>query len=222
MSVNRFKLVVFDLDGTLISVDSIWRFLHEKLNTWSKAKLYAEMFYSGKIDYVTWARLDVSLWRGIPLKRIEDLTSEIEYVENSHETVSWFKRMGFKVGVISAGLSVLAERAMLDFNLDFAEANRLTVRNGLLTGEVEVTVAHGEKDKVLDNIIRRFGIEREECIAIGDDESNISLFKAVGLGIAFNPTSREVAENADIVVYGRLLNVVSKVADLISQRDIRI
>lgn len=216
MSMNRFKLVVFDLDGTLISVDSIWRFLHEKLNTWSKAKLYAEMFYRGEIDYATWARLDVSLWRGVPFKLIEDLTSEIGYVENAYETVNWFKRMGCKVGVISAGLSVLAEKAMLDFNLDFAEANRLIVRNGLLTGEVEVTVAHGEKDKVLDKIIHRFGVRREECIAIGDDESNISLFKLVGLSIAFNPTSKEVAENADIVVLGKLSNVISKTVGLLS------
>lgn len=216
MSVNRFKLVVFDLDGTLINVDSIWRFLHEKLNTWSKAKLYAEMFYRGEIDYSTWARLDVSLWKGIPFKLIEDLASEIGYVENAYETVNWFRRMGCKVGVISAGLSVLAEKAMLDLNLDFAEANRLIVRNGLLTGEVEVTVAHGEKDKVLDKIIHRFGVRREECIAIGDDESNISLFKLVGLSIAFNPISKEVAENADIVVLGKLSNVISKTVGLLS------
>lgn len=213
MSANRFKLVVFDLDGTLINVDSIWRFLHEKLNTWSKAKVYAEMFYRGEIDYATWARLDVSLWRGVPFKLIEDFSSEIGYVENAYETVSWFRRMGCKVGVISAGLSVLAEKVMLDFNLDFAEANRLIVRNGLLTGEVEVTMAHGEKDKVLDKVIRRFRVKRDECIAIGDDESNISLFKIVGLSIAFNPKSKEVAENADVVVLGKLSNVVSKMVE---------
>lgn len=214
--MGYFKLVVFDLDGTLISIDSIWRFLHEKLNTWYKAKRYAEMFYRGEIDYATWARLDVTLWRGLPFKLIEDLISEVEYTENAYETVHWFKRMGFKVGIISAGLSILADRVKSDFNLDFAEANKLIVRDGLLTGEVEVTVAHGEKDKVLDKIIHRFGIERRECIAIGDDESNISLFKAVGLSIAFNPTSQKVAENADIVVLGKLSNIIPKIADLIS------
>ncbi len=214
--MNRFKLVVFDLDGTLTNVDSVWRFLHEKLNTWSKAKTYAEMFYRGEIDYATWARLDVSLWRGIPFKLVEGLISEVGYVENAYETVNWFKRMGCKVGVISAGLSVLAEKAVLDLGLDFAEANSLIVKDGLLTGEVEVTVAHGEKDKVLDKVLRRFGVCKEECIAIGDDESNISLFKAVGLSIAFNPTSKEVAENADIVVLGKLSNTISKIVELLS------
>jgi phosphoserine phosphatase len=216
--MDRFKLAVFDLDGTLVNVDSIWRFLHVKLGTWSKAKLYAEMFHRGEIDYATWARLDVSLWRGVPFKLIEEFISEIGYVEDAYETVNWFKKSGCKVGVISAGLYVLAEKAMLDFNLDFAEANRLIVRDGLLTGEVDVTVAHNEKDKVLDNVIRRFGVRREECIAVGDDESNISLFKAVGLSIAFNPTSKEVAENADIVVSGRLSNIIPKLVEFLSKR----
>jgi phosphoserine phosphatase len=215
--MDRFKLVVFDLDGTLVNVDSVWRFLHVKLGTWGKAKLYAEMFYRGEVDYTTWARLDVSLWRGVPFKLIEEFASEIGYVEDAYETVNWFKKSGCKVGVISAGLSVLAEKAMLDLDLDFAEANRLIVRNGLLTGEIEVTVAHGEKDKVLDNVIRRFGVGREECIAIGDDESNVSLFKVVGLSIAFNPKSKDVAENADIVVFGGLSNTVSKVVEFLSR-----
>jgi len=217
--MDRFKLVVFDLDGTLVNVDSIWRFLHMKLGTWSRAKLYAEMFYRGEIDYATWARLDVSLWRGVPFKLIEEFILEIGYVEEAYETINWFKKSGCKVGVISAGLSVLAEKAMLDFNLDFAEANRLIVRDGLLTGEVDVTVAHNEKDKVLDNVIRRFGVRREECIAIGDDESNISLFKAVGLSVAFNPTSKEVAENANIVVFGKLSNIVSELVEFLSKRS---
>ena len=37
-------------------------------------------------------------------------------------------------------------------------------------------------------------------MAVGDDESMIPIFRAVRLGIAFNPRSQEVAKSAHVVV----------------------
>ena len=212
-----FKLVVFDLDGTLTDVDSIWGFLHRRLGTWDRARVHAEMFYRGEIDYAEWARLDTALWKGVPFSRIEALVSEVGYVDGAYEVVERLKGMDLKVGVISAGLKVVAKKAMRDLGLDFAEANELVVRDGLLTGEIAIKVSHGEKHMVLDKIRRRFSVEMSECVAVGDDITNISLFKAVGLSIAFNPTCREVAENADYVV-SDLREVVSIVEEVMARR----
>lgn len=208
---KRFRLIAFDLDGTLTKIDSIWRLLHDRLGTWSRAKVYADMFYRGEINYAAWARLDAALWKGIPFKQVEGIVSEIEYADGAYEVVERLRAMGLKVGVISAGLSVVADRALRELRLDFAEANRLTVKNGVLTGEIVVEVSHGEKDRVLDKVRARFSVSRGECIAVGDDVTNISLFKAVGLSIAFNPTTSEVAESAHVVVKGDLRRVVSVV-----------
>lgn len=212
-----FKLVVFDLDGTLTDVDSIWGFLHRKLGTWSRARIHADMFYSGKIDYVEWARLDTALWKGVPYSRIVELVSEIGYVEGAYETVRELKEMGLRVGVISAGLKVVADKAMIDLGLDFAEANELVVRDGVLTGEIIVRVSHGEKHIVLDRVRRRYSAEMEECVAVGDDITNISLFNAVGLSIAYNPTCRGVVESADYVI-SDLRRVVSIVEEEAKRR----
>lgn len=216
-----FKLAVFDLDGTLTDVESIWGFLHRRLGTWDKARVHAEMFYSGRIDYAEWARLDTALWKGVPYRRVRELVSEIGYVEGAYETVEGLRRMGLRVGVISAGLRVVAEKAMRDLSLDFAEANELVVKDGVLTGEIIVRVSHGEKHVILDEVRRRFSAEMSECVAVGDDITNISLFKAVGLSIAYNPTCREVAENADYVV-SDLRRVVSIVEEEARRRRRRL
>ena len=57
--MQKLRLIVFDVDGTLLKVTSSWQFLHEKLGTWNKGKQHAEEFYQGIITYEEWARLDL-------------------------------------------------------------------------------------------------------------------------------------------------------------------
>ncbi|MFQ6085233.1 MAG: hypothetical protein ACE5OY_03085 [Candidatus Bathyarchaeia archaeon] len=43
-SSSRIRLVVFDLDGTLTTIRSIWRLIHDELGTWDKAREFRERF----------------------------------------------------------------------------------------------------------------------------------------------------------------------------------
>ena len=65
---NDLKMVVFDVDGTLVKEHS-WQFVHKSLGTWVEGRKYREMFFDGRISYEEWALLDASLWRGLPLQQ---------------------------------------------------------------------------------------------------------------------------------------------------------
>jgi len=110
-----------------------------------------------------------------------------------------------KVVLLSAGLSLLSEKIERELSIDYSLSNELIVKDNFLTGEVKVNVSLNNKDKVLNHVLRRFSVKSDECCAVGDDESLISLFKKVALGIAFNPCSDEVEKNADIVVKSKNL-----------------
>jgi len=198
--MGKLRLTVFDVDGTLIKVDSIWRFLHEKLGTWTKGKQNAELFFQGRITYEEWAQLDASLWKNQPLRKVQQIVNEIPYVDGAPEAIKTLKKCDVKVVLLSAGLSLLGERIDKELNIDHSLSNELIARNNLLTGEVKVNVSLNNKDKVLNHILQRFNVKPAECCAVGDDESLIPLFKKVALGIAFNPCSEEVENNADVVV----------------------
>lgn len=48
---HRFKLVVFDLDGTLTRERSIWEYIHVRLGKWyGFAEEYQRQFLAGKIS----------------------------------------------------------------------------------------------------------------------------------------------------------------------------
>jgi len=42
--MKKLRLVVFDVDGTLVKVESSWQHLHEQLGTWDRGRKYAERF----------------------------------------------------------------------------------------------------------------------------------------------------------------------------------
>lgn len=53
-SMSKLRLVVFDVDGTLLKIRSSWQHLHEALGTWDRGKQYAEQFFQGLIGYEEW------------------------------------------------------------------------------------------------------------------------------------------------------------------------
>jgi phosphoserine phosphatase len=199
---KNLKLVAFDLDGTLTCVDSIWRYLHEALGTWDRASVYAQRYERGEIDYGEWARLDTALWKGIPIRRLQELVNRIPYVDHAKEVVEILRGEGIKVGVISAGLTILTDRAARELGLDFAWANILKVQGGRLTGEIDVLVTFDGKGSILRSIRKAYGFRASECAAVGDDETDISLFQEAGIRIAFNPKSPRLEALAHATIRG--------------------
>jgi len=198
--VKKPKLVVFDVDGTLMKVASSWQFLHEKLGTWDKGKQYAEQFFNGVITYKEWARLDAYLWKGLPLKRVQEIIDGIPYMNGALEVLTALRDGGLKVVLISAGLSLVTGRIEREIGVDGFLANDLKVEKGFLTGEVKVNVSVHNKDTILIRMLKKFNLKVDECAAVGDDETLIPLFGKVGLSIAFNPRSKVVEKQADVVV----------------------
>lgn len=64
---------------------------------------------------------------------------------------------------------------------------------------LEVLPGNSNKGKALKYLADHLGIKREEVIAIGDGENDISMIKYAGLGIAMNNAKRELKETADYV-----------------------
>jgi len=212
--VKKLRLVVFDVDGTLMKAVSSWQFLHERLGTWNRGKQYAEQFFRGAITYEDWARLDASLWRGLKLGRVRQIVDSIPYTIGAQDVITTLRRKGFKVVLLSAGLSLVTDRIEREIGVDDSLANELKVENGLLTGEVKVNVSVDNKDAALLRMLKRCNLGMDECVAVGDDETMIPLFEKVNLSIAFNPRSWVVEEQADIVVKSdNLREVLSHILD---------
>lgn len=176
------KLIAFDLEGTLTDMIS-WELLHKKFKTHDKAKEHMELFFSGKIDYYEWARLDASLWKGRSKKEVEEVFREITLKDYAQELLSWLKRNDFKTAIISGGLMCLAKRVAEILGIDYVFANELVFdERGRITGDVIVRVTFDNKGEILRSLKER--LKPELTIAVGDWKNDIPMFKEADISIS--------------------------------------
>lgn len=196
----RYKLIVFDIDGTITRHISSWRYIHERLNIWDAlAHKYQDKFLAGKISYRRFCELDAAHWKGMSEKKLYDIFKEVKYSRNAKKAIGTLKKSGFKLVAISTGLQFMTDRIKKELLFDYVLGNRLDVKNGELTGEVTINISHGAKGKTVRAILKRFGLKPHEMIAVGDSDGDIPMMKLAGYSICFNPASEKTALAADYV-----------------------
>ena len=144
-SSDPLKLVVFDLDGTLIRPRSSWKYLHQKLGTWKKARLNAQLFYDKKITWEEWANRDAELWKGARVDEVERIAGRCPLTPGAKKTIHRLREQNFALAIISGGLSLFAERVGDELGITNVFANKLSSRDGTLTGEVINSVTQANK-----------------------------------------------------------------------------
>jgi len=204
-SCSELKLVIFDLDGTLIKPSSSWQYLHQKLGTRKEARKNSELFYAGKLSWDEWAERDARLWAGSDVNEVKRIVQRCPLTKGAKKTVLKLKENGLDMAIISGGISFFADRVAQELEISHVFSNKLHEKDGKLTGEVTITVTSTNKPILLLQLLKQLKLSLEHVGAVGDDFTMVPLFKIVGLSIAFNPSKTDVKESADIVIVGQSL-----------------
>jgi len=175
-------------------------YIHNGLGTWKEAKRYSIMYEHGIICYDEWAHLDASLWKSVNVEKLRKIVESIPYRPGASETVRMLRNMSFKLAIVSAGLTMLADKVKRELGFDHAIANEPICRDGYMTGEIIVRVDFENKGDILKHLCREENISVERCVAIGDSGSDVPLLKAAGIAIAFNPACKALEKVSDKVV----------------------
>jgi Cof subfamily protein (haloacid dehalogenase superfamily) len=84
-------------------------------------------------------------------------------------------------------------------NIDFSQYISDEMQYQKHQNSAVITNKSANKGKALEAIIRYFGIEKEQTISFGDNQIDIPMLKASGVGVAMGNAVKEVKENADYV-----------------------
>ena len=191
-------MVVFDLDGTLTPGDSLWRYLHEAFGTWEHGQIAAQRYQGGQISYKQWAEMDARNWAGTSMPRVTEVIDGIPYRDGAKDVFKELKAHGMKIIILSAGLSLLAEKAARELGADLAVANELRTNDGHLTGEIDVKVAVNSKEEIVREIAAGFGIPLNEVALVGDRAFDLANEEC--LKIAFMPQDQGARNEAHHIV----------------------
>jgi phosphoserine phosphatase len=197
---SHLRLAVFDLDGTLKEAHSPWWRLHQALGVDDRAAVYRARFSSGEIDYLEWARLDGSLWKGTPLATVEAIFRSSPYRPGVREVFALLRQHGVRSAIVSSGLDVQARQVAAELGVWRVVTNEVVVRAGRLTGEVAVHVTEDSKGQAMAQLRAEAGARVEECLAVGDGPADVDLFAQAGLAIAVCPRDERVRRAAHAVI----------------------
>ena len=206
MCPQNFKVVVFDMDGTLIKETSCWETLHRYFRSDPKlVKKNMEDYLAGRISYCEWMRRDLLLWkqnnRYPHISEVKRALKNYEMVEGAYESIKELKRRGYITAIVTGGLDILAEEIARKLGIEYIYANGFkTDENGYLTEHVKCVVDPCEKGRNLMNLSKKLGTPLSTFIAVGDTHFDLSMFKIVGLSIAFNPKDEIIEKHANIVI----------------------
>ena len=213
----KYKLVCFDVDGTLIdNLKFSWQLFHDYFQTDEHRREDARNnFLNGKISYMEWAMHDINMWKEKNAKK-EDFfraLDSLKLMEGAMETLNELKRNGLKLAIISGSLNILLEKFIPGYNKIFDDVflSRIYFDEKGFISKIEPTEFDMiRKADALKQIAEREKISLKECVFVGDYLNDIKVLQDAGLGIAFNCEHEKVREAADVVIEKKDLREILK------------
>lgn len=197
------RLVVLDVDSTLIQNEVI-DLIANVVGCGADVASITKTAMHGDLDFEQALRARVALFAGQPVEVLERAWENLELTPGARTFVRTLKRLGFKIAIVSGGFTFFTDRLKAELELDYAFANRLATRRGVLTGDLDGPIVDRQrKATLLAHMATTEGISPDQVVAVGDGANDIDMLEAAGLGIAFNakPAAAEVADTAVSVPY---------------------
>lgn len=194
---RRKKLLVADMDSTMISIECIDE-LADYAGMKAEVAAVTEQAMRGELDFAGALEARVALLKGLPAGVIDRCHDErVRLTPGARALVGTMRANGAYCLLVSGGFSLFADRVAAAIGFDAAQANDLHVADGRLTGTVghPILGAEGKRQALLEAVETQ-GVPLADTLAVGDGANDIPMLKEAGLGIAYHakPAAAEAAD----------------------------
>ena len=189
---SKIRLIVFDLDKTLIK-NSSWQRLNYAFGvTKEQDKNMVSDYLKGKLPYVSWIQrlLRLYLKNAQPSKKeVVSVLKRYKYKKGAKETIKYLQKKGYHIGIITGSINLLVETVAKELGIPkkLALSNNTFVFDSKSKLKKINTIADDPEAKLLmlEKLCKDLKITAAHCAPVGDGDNDKSLFLKTKHGITF-------------------------------------
>ena len=204
-SDRRRKLIIADMDSTMITVECIDE-LADYAGIKAEVAAVTEAAMRGELDFEAALDARVALLRGLESTVIARCLAErVRLMPGAQLLVRTMRAHGASAVLVSGGFTEFANPVAAEIGFERAVANQLLVADGKLTGAVaKPIVDSATKRRQLIAEVARIGCGLNGVLAVGDGANDIPMIEAAGLGVAYHAKPKTEAAADAAVRFGDL------------------
>ena len=205
-------LIIFDVEGVLLNAEYL-PVLAQKFGPEKEKEIWdiTKQGIRGDINWEDGLCKRVNALRGIPYEDALSIGENLEIMPGAKVLCNALRNAGWKMVAVSGGFTIITDRLKKELLLDKIYSNELVFKDGKLD-EVIISVT-SDKSKAVNEIIREWGIRKEDIVVVVDGANDLKLFEIAGFTVGFCPVD-VVKARADAIIEIRdltlLLNLLEK------------
>jgi phosphoserine phosphatase len=202
---RRRKLIVADMDSTMITVECIDE-LADYAGIKPQIAEVTERAMRGELDFESALTSRVALLNGLPESAIDQCLAErVKIMPGAKYLVATIKAHGGFAVLVSGGFTRFATPVGREIGFNRVVANELGIRGGLLDGTVVGPIVGAQtKSDTLVATLASNGWSRPDSLAVGDGANDIPMIEQAGLGVAYHAKPKTAAAAAATIEHGDL------------------
>lgn len=209
-TLKDFKLVVFDMDSTLINIECIDE-LADFAGRKAEVSEITEAAMRGELDYRESLQKRVAILEGLSAQVLARVFSERLLLNpGARELLQALQAANVHTALLSGGFTYFTERLRIELGLDFATSNELEIVSGKLTGKVvgDIVDAQAKADKLLQ-LCKEFGLSQDQVMAVGDGANDLLMMAEAGTSVAYHAKPATQAKATHAINHGGLDSILT-------------
>lgn len=186
------RLVCFDMDATLIRMETINRIAREA-SVGKQMEHLTQRAMRGEDDFRTNFLHRIKMLRGVPYSAVERIAATMPYAHGLGNLMAKLQEARIQTAVITGNFSIFGEYLKREFGFNHVFTTTPEVQDGTLTGNICGDIIDAPaKSSILIKICSEKNIPLGCTLAVGDGANDIPMLATAAAAIAYNAlTARE-------------------------------